>query len=248
MSRDISPDVSTIRLFLTEPHPCSYLKNRSATTAFVDPSLPLTAPVYDRLTDSGFRRSGKYLYIPHCQSCSACQPSRIPVAAFKPNRQQRRCIRDNADLEITLASSVDHDEHFMLYSDYICLRHADGDMYPPTRSQYDDFIASPFAFTRYLEFRYQGKLVACSLVDILDRGISAIYTYYDPKAERRSLGTMAILTAVEESRRRNLPYVYLGYWIADCQKMRYKTRFKPVEILSEGNWQPHSDKNTKSGG
>ncbi|MCV6605077.1 MAG: arginyltransferase, partial [Porticoccaceae bacterium] len=107
MSRDISPDVSTIRLFLTEPHPCSYLKNRSATTAFVDPSLPLNASIYDRLTDSGFRRSGKYLYIPHCQNCSACQPSRIPVAAFKPNRQQRRCRRDNSDLDVFLKSSVD---------------------------------------------------------------------------------------------------------------------------------------------
>ncbi|UTW45804.1 arginyltransferase [bacterium SCSIO 12696] len=248
MSRDISPDVSTIRLFLTEPHPCSYLKNRSATTAFVDPSLPLNAPIYDRLTDSGFRRSGKYLYIPHCQSCSACQPSRIPVAAFKPSRQQRRCLRKNADLQVSLKASVDNNEHFVLYSRYICERHADGDMYPPTRSQYDDFIGSPFEFTRYLEFRKNGQLLACSVVDVLDRGISAIYTYFDPAEDGRSLGTMAILSALDQARQLNLSYVYLGYWIESCAKMRYKTRFKPIDILIDGNWQEYEDKRPKRGG
>ncbi|MCV6604395.1 MAG: GNAT family N-acetyltransferase, partial [Porticoccaceae bacterium] len=130
--------------------------------------------------------------------------------------------------------------------------HSDGDMYPPTRSQYDDFIASPFEFTRYLELRHKGRLIACSLVDVLDHGISAIYTYYDPADTRRSLGTMAILAAIGEARSRNLPYLYLGYWIANCQKMRYKTRFKPIEILNDGNWQPHSehsgDESTKNSG
>ena len=239
MSRDISPDVSTIRLFLTEPHPCSYLENHSATTAFVDPVLPLSAPLYDRLSDSGFRRSGKYLYMPHCQNCNACQPSRIPVSAFVPSRQQRRCSKNNRDLKVSLCDKINGDEHFVLYSNYICRRHADGDMYPPTRDQYDDFIGTPLEFTRFLEFRHNEKLLACSVVDILDRGISAIYTYFDPAETRRSLGVMAILAIIDQARRLQLPYVYLGYWIADCQKMSYKTNFRPVEMLIDGNWQEY---------
>lgn len=240
MSRDISPDLSTIRLFLTEPHQCSYLSDRAATTAFVDPALPISRQMYNRLSESGFRRSGRYLYVPHCQNCSACIPARIPAAAFTPNRQQRRCARDNQDLEIKVLKQVDGDEHFILYSSYICKRHADGDMYPPTRSQYDDFIGSPFEFTRFVEFRLNGRLLGCSVVDILDHSISAIYTYYDPSEERRSLGTMAILAIIDLARRQNLQCVYLGYWIDACSKMRYKTRFQPIELLIDGAWQPYS--------
>lgn len=240
MSRDIAPDLSTIRLFLTEPHQCSYLSDRSATTAFVDPALPVSREMYSHLSNSGFRRSGRYLYTPHCQTCNACVPARIPAAAFTPSRQQRRCEKKNRDLEISVNERVNGDEHFLLYSDYICQRHADGDMYPPTRSQYNDFIGSPFEFTRFMEFRLDEKLLACSLVDILDNSIAAIYTYYDPAEQQRSLGTRAIMAMVELARQRQLPYVYLGYWISACPKMRYKTRFRPVELLIDGSWQPHN--------
>lgn len=237
MTRDVTPDLSHIRLFLTEPHSCSYLKNQLATTAFVDPALPIDSELYNRLSGFGFRRSGKYLYIPRCQSCNACIPARIPVADFTPSRQQRRCLSRNRDVKIHCLTTINRTEHFELYKRYIQQRHSDGDMYPPNRSQYEDFIGGSLEFSRFLEFRLEGKLIASSLIDVLHAGVSAIYTYYDPELDARSLGTYAILSILNYARSEAIPYVYLGYWIKSCRKMQYKTRFQPIELLQDGCWQ-----------
>ncbi|WIO75574.1 arginyltransferase [Porticoccaceae bacterium LTM1] len=240
MTRDVTPDLAKVRLFLTEPHPCSYLRDRSATTAFVDPALPISSDLYARLSEHGFRRSGKFLYIPRCQGCAACIPARIPVAEFIPNRQQRRCLKKNADIKLSVLNRIDGDEHFSIYEQYIHQRHSDGDMYPPNRSQYDDFIGSTAPFTRFLEFRKDGRLLAASVADILDNGLSAIYTYFDPSEDQRSLGAFAILSMINFARQNYIPHVYLGYWIDGCRKMRYKTQYQPVELLVEGAWTPYN--------
>ena len=236
MTRDISPDVQRVRLLLTEPHPCSYLPDQQATTAFVDPQQYVDMRLYSRLSRLGFRRSGKYLYIPRCAKCSACLATRIRVATFNSNRQQRKCLKRNQDLRVGSNRYIDVAEHYPLYQTYIANRHNDGDMFPPTIQQYNDFINSLTEISSINEFRYQGKLVAASVMDRLDDGLSAIYTYFSPGEAKRSLGTFAILTAIEQAKTLGLPFVYLGYWIKNCHKMSYKSRFDSLEVLLGGEW------------
>mgnify|MGYP000959233712 FL=1 len=236
MTRDISPDIGTVKLCLTEPHDCSYLESRRSTTAFVDPSLSIDTDLYSRMTAMGFRRSGPYLYAPMCGQCSACVPARVPVADFILNRNQRRCWAKNADIMIEQVESINLGEHFPLYARYINERHREGDMYPPSRKQFEEFLGNPWESTQFLEFRLAGKLIGCAVVDIINHGLSAIYTYFDPAYTDRSLGNLAILFQIGMAQRLGLDHLYLGYWIADCAKMKYKTNYRPLELYRENNW------------
>ncbi len=236
MTRDISPDLEKLRLYLTEPHPCSYLPDRQATTAFVDPRVVIDVELYNRLSDLGFRRSGRYIYMPRCASCKACIPIRIDAAAFAPDRPQRKCLNRNRDLTVALVDSVDVEEHYPLYERYISARHSEGDMYPPSRAQYQDFIGRPWHSTAFMELRARGRLLGCAVTDWLRNGLSAIYTYFDPDEERRSLGTFAILKQIEAVRAAGKRYVYLGFWIRDSAKMNYKIRYRPAELFVNDTW------------
>ena len=240
MSRDISPDVQTIKLFLTEPHTCSYLKDKKATTAFVDPNVDIDPHLYTELSDMGFRRSGRYIYAPRCDGCRACIPARLLVNEFRPNRQQRRCNKRNKDLSVWVTSKINESEHYPLYARYITKRHADGDMYPPNRAQFKDFISHLWLNSKMIEVRERGELIAAGVVDILDNGLSAIYTYYSTNKEHnyRSLGTFTLLAEIMLAKHMKLPHVYLGYWIKDSPKMAYKSNYQPLEILSKGEWVP----------
>ncbi len=229
-------DISAIKLYATHEHPCSYLKDRAATTIFVDPALILNSHIYSELSDFGFRRSGKHIYRPNCRSCHACIPVRIPVEAFQPTRTQKRCLKRNADLTVTVRKTIKTDEHYSLYANYIQLRHADGDMYPPSREQYDDFLSAEWGVTRYLEFRSKDKLVGVAVSDQLDQGLSAIYTFFDPAESSRSLGVFAVLEQLKLAAQLGLPYVYLGYWIRECAKMRYKTQYRPLQMYINNHW------------
>jgi arginine-tRNA-protein transferase len=228
--------LANVRVFATYPHNCSYLAGEQATTLFVDPSTPIDARIYSQLSYIGFRRSGPHLYRPHCAACNACVPARVPVEAFTPNRGQRRILARNADLEAQVVDSIHSDAHFALYSRYIEQRHRDGDMYPPDREQYDSFLTREWGSTSFVEFRAAGQLLAVAVMDRLENGLSAIYTYYEPAAEKRSLGSYVILWQIERARELSLPAVYLGYWIRNCRKMNYKTRFRPIELLANGHW------------
>lgn len=229
-------DLSTLKLFATHPHPCSYLEGLEATTVFVDPQAPIDAELYTRLSQMGFRRSGAHLYRPQCKSCSACVSCRIPVKTFVPNRSQRRCWNQNNDLSLHLTDSIDTDEHYQLYARYIEVRHADGDMHPPSREQYQNFLTSEWGLTRYLEFRLRGELIALSVCDQLQDGISAVYTFYSPEHEWRSLGKFSVLSQIEKTRQMGLDYVYLGYWIKNCGKMNYKIQYRPLELYLNQRW------------
>lgn len=229
-------DVSSLKLYATHEHPCSYLRNKMATTVFIDPDAEINKKSYSELSDFGFRRSGKHIYRPHCRLCQACVPVRIPVASLRQSRSHKRCLKRNSDAELRIVPTIQTDEHYALYERYIVGRHSDGDMYPPSRDQFHDFLSSEWGTTRYLEWRTDGKLLAVAVTDELEQGLSAIYTFYDPDQDDRSLGTFAILQQTEMARRLNLPYVYLGYWIKECEKMRYKTRFKPLQMYVNNHW------------
>lgn len=229
-------DLSTLRLFATHPHPCSYIEGEQATTVFVDPEAPIDKELYSQLSLLGFRRSGTHLYRPQCAQCQACVSCRIPVQLFKPNRSQKRCVKSNADLTLQLVNSIDTDEHFALYSCYIESRHRDGDMYPPSREQYNAFLTSEWNSTQFIEFRLDGRLVSLAVCDQLNDGLSAVYTFYDPDLEDRSLGKYAVLAQVDLADTMGLAYVYLGYWIKRCDKMNYKTDYRPLELLINRRW------------
>jgi len=236
MTRDITPDLRYLRLFFTRPHRCSYLPEREAITSFVDPSLPINTQLHSQLSRMGFRRSGKFFYAPSCSNCQACIASRIVVKEFEANRSFRRTLRDNADLSQQMVPEIDLEEHYRVFEAYINGRHQDGDMYPATLEQYVEFLGEGTESTCYLEFRCEGELIGCSVVDILDDGLSAIYTYFLPEWSQRSLGTYAVLSQIHLAEAANLPYVYLGYWIEDCRKMSYKQRYHPLELFVGNRW------------
>lgn len=229
-------DLSTIRLFATHPHQCSYLDGENATTVFVDPNQGMDGKLYHQLSELGFRRSGGHVYRPQCADCQACVPTRIPVSLFEPNRQQKRCWKRNRDLTVLSLDSIDTEEHYELYARYISERHSDGDMYPATREQFQSFLTSEWGITRYLEMRLDGRLAGVVVCDQMEGALSAVYTYFDPDLHRRSLGTYAILLQVEHAREQMLDYVYLGYWIQASPKMNYKSQFRPLELLIGRRW------------
>lgn len=230
-------DLSNLKLFATHPHPCSYLDDRESTTIFIDPAAQVDATLYSQLSELGFRRSGRHIYRPRCSSCQACIPIRIPVDYFHSSRNQLRCTTKNADLTTHIINNIDTDEHYELYQKYISLRHSDGDMYPPSRTQYTDFLSSEWGVTRFIEFRNgQNQLLAIAVTDKLIDGLSAIYTFFDPEEQKRSLGVFSILCQIKLARESNLQFLYLGYWIKQCQKMSYKIDYQPCQLLLNGNW------------
>ncbi len=229
-------DLSAVKFFVTPLHKCSYLPRQDAITLFADPKVDLDRGLYSDLSELGFRRSGNYLYRPHCKQCSACIPVRIPVDEFKPSRKQRRVLRKNADLTIKKLPAVYNEEHYQLYAKYISQKHSDGDMYPPSPDQYESFLLSEWGNTFFYEFRHQDKLLAVAVCDIMINGLSAVYTFYDPEETRRSLGIMGVLWQIQEARAMGLKAVYLGYWIKECQKMSYKTEYRPIEMFINNSW------------
>lgn len=229
-------DLSTLKLFATQPHPCSYIDGEQAITVFVDPEARIDANLYSQLSRLGFRRSGGHLYRPQCNNCQACMSCRIPVNLFKADRSQRRCWQKNQDIQINIVERIDTHEHYTLYARYIESRHQDGDMYPPSEAQYNAFLTSEWGATRYLEFRLEGELIGVSVCDYLDDGLSAVYTFYNADLRERSLGKFAILAQIYRAREMGLNYVYLGYWIKQCEKMNYKTDYRPLELLVSRRW------------
>ncbi|MGH1485930.1 MAG: arginyltransferase [Cellvibrionaceae bacterium] len=229
-------ELESLQFFQTQPHKCSYLDDQTAATVFLNPKQSIDKALYSQLSEYGFRRSGQHIYKPLCADCNACVPMRIPVQLFEPNRQQRRTLKRNQDLTVEVVSSIDTEEHYKLYERYIAERHSDGDMFPPSQEQFRNFLTNEWQTTRYYEFRDQGRLIATSVADVMDNGISAVYTYFAPEEKRRSLGSFVILYLIEQSKKYHLPSVYLGYWIKTSTKMQYKSAYRPLEIQNGEQW------------
>jgi len=231
----VSP-ISQLGFYATPAHACNYLPGRQAVTLFADPLFPKDSILYTTLSGYGFRRSGEHLYRPRCPGCSACIPVRIPAAEFRPNRGQRRVLARNREVRVTRRDACFVDEHFDLYQRYVNSRHAGGGMDQPTQQAYLDFLTSSWAQTSFYEFREHGRLIAVAAADHMERALSAVYTFFEPGAEQRSLGTFAILWQIEECRLRDWRWLYLGYWIRNSRKMHYKGNFRPFEYYSNGRW------------
>lgn len=229
-------ELSEKQFYLTPSHPCSYLNDRSARTLFLDPREAVSQELYSTLSSAGFRRSGSHLYRPHCEGCQACVPVRVPVAQFQLTRRFRRVQKRNADLRVGLEAPVCSATAFDLYSRYIEGRHWNGDMYPPSEDQFRSFLLSSWSRTHFLTLHDHSNLIGVAVTDTMGDGLSAIYTFFDPAMADRSLGVFAVLNQIRQCHDLGLPYLYMGYWIRDCAKMRYKTDFRPVELLINNRW------------
>lgn len=228
--------ISTLTFYATMPHPCSYLEKQIAATLLADPQTVINTTLYSDLINYGFRRSGERVYRPRCEKCQACIPVRVPVADFQPNRIQRRIWRRNQDIEVQRVAPLRSSEHFELYQNYLAQRHAGGGMDSPDPDNYLEFLASPHIDTDFYEFRLHGQLLAVAVADHLQQGLSAVYTFFDPRHTQRSLGVYAVLWQIEHARQLGLPWLYLGYWIKESPKMNYKEQYQPLEMYQRGRW------------
>lgn len=231
-----------LRFFLTAPTPCPYLPGREERKVFAHLPLSDGPTVNDSLTQVGFRRSQNIAYRPACETCRACQSARAPAADYVFSRSERRTLARNADLERHLVEAEATLEQFELLRRYLLTRHADGGMAEMTWPDYVAMVEDTAVRTHLIEYRLRpqdrgpGDLIACVLVDVLADGLSLVYSFYDPAMVKRSLGSFIILDHLLQAQLNGLPYVYLGYWVPGSEKMAYKARFSPLEILKPGGW------------
>ena len=229
--------LNELQYYITPPHNCSYLDNKSARMVFLDPAQRIDVVTLSELSRLGFRRSGDFVYRPECHLCRQCLSCRVPVDIFQMNSQQKKAWKRNQDLSIKITRTQDASSlHYDLYARYINQRHCDGDMYPPNEDQFEKFLMHTCTESFFLELWHGERLVSVSTCDPLDDGISAVYTFFDPDENRRSLGVFAILKQIEYAKAQGLNYVYLGYWVPHSGKMNYKSQYVPLELLIDGQW------------
>jgi arginyl-tRNA--protein-N-Asp/Glu arginylyltransferase len=225
-----------IQFYATTPYSCGYLAGKLAQSLIAAPHHLIDASTYSGLIQLGFRRSGKFAYRPHCENCNACVPVRIPVAEFIAKRSQRRAKKQHQDLHASIIPLTYSEEHFQLYLAYQLARHPDNSNEQDTVEQYRNFLVQSNVETLLIEFRLEGVLKMVSVVDIVRDGISAVYTFYDASDKSASYGTYNILWLIEWAQQLKVEFLYLGYWIAESQKMAYKKNFTPQEGLIDGEW------------
>lgn len=225
-----------IKLGLTELFECGYIPSQQEQLLVVLDRKVMNGANYQSLLSLGFRRSGGDIYRPHCPNCQACKSLRVDCTAFTPSKSQKRIAKKNADLTYEVSTQLT-DEHFELYSRYIEARHQGGSMYPPSWPQLTNFATSDWLDVLFIEARLGEQLVAVAVTDMLDTSLSALYTFFEPTMEARSLGTACIMQQITLCQQTNRPYLYLGYQVDECPAMAYKSRFQPCEVFLEGKWQ-----------
>ncbi len=229
---------SPIKLFLSTEHDCSYLADHQAQSLFIDPEQEMTQALYGQFIQQGFRRSGHHVYRPNCKDCQKCISVRLNVEQFILSRSQKRCKNKNKQVTVQPQASEYNETHYQMYANYVQSRHVGGGMDEPDSDNYLEFLRSKWCHTVFFEYKEEERLIAVAATDIVSNAFSAVYTFFDPDHElqKRSLGVNSIIWQAEEAQRRGLKWLYLGYWIKECQKMKYKDHYQPLEYYYKNTW------------
>lgn len=240
MTSPADSGLQKIQFYVTAPYTCGYLPNQLAQSLIATPQHLVDGHQYSGLIQQGFRRSGKFAYRPHCEHCNACTPVRLPVESFSATRSQKRAFKQHRDLDVSVSNLSFDEAHFALYKAYQIARH-EGKEEEETAEQYRNFLVQSNVDSLFITFTLNDALKMVSVVDIVEDGVSAVYTFYESNDTKASYGTYSIMWLIEWCKQLNLPYLYLGYWIKNSQKMAYKENFTPQEALIDGEWQniPH---------
>lgn len=229
-----------IQFYKTSSYSCGYIQNREAQSIVATPYNYVNNETYNNLIKKGFRRSGQYVYKPNCNGCSACTPIRICAESFFLSKNQKRVYKKMSSLSFKILPLKFNKDHYDLYVEYQNNRHRLQDGSDTDEDDYNDFLIKSNVNSKIIEFRFEGKLKIVTIVDFFDDGISAVYTFFDTNNKRKSYGTYSIIWLLEHCKNEKLKYLYLGYWIDECSKMKYKTNFMPYELLINNSWQEAS--------
>jgi arginine-tRNA-protein transferase len=226
--------------FLTPAGPCGYLPEETWQLEYqVIPGL--TAEQYEQRMAAGWRHFGWSVFRPQCPACQKCQPIRVVVNAFRPNRSQRRVRRLN---EGVMRLEIDRPRvtrrKLALYDKFHAFQ-SEAKGWPVHKPRDPEayrqsFVDSPFPIQEWCYY-LDGELIGVGYVDALPASWSAIYFFYDPECRDRSLGIWNVLCIIEHARQQGIPHVYLGYYVAGCGSMEYKAGFVPNEVRDpDGTW------------
>lgn len=230
------------QFYVTAPQPCPYLDGRMERKLFTSLQGDNAAELHDSLSKQGFRRSQNVLYRPTCSDCRACLSARVRVDDFRPSKSQKRVLKKNGYLKRAATSPWATEAQYELFREYLETRHADGGMADMDVFEFAAMIEETPIRTRVIEYYAPAKdgkpreLVATCLTDLLDDGISMVYSFYKPELVKDSLGTYVILDHIQIAKDAGLPYVYLGYWVPGSKKMGYKARFSALEVYRNSAW------------
>ena len=237
MSLPNEKGLNAIQFYVTTKYSCGYIKNKSAQSLVAAPHKKIDDVAYNNLIKEGFRRSGQYVYKPRCENCQACIPIRLTAKNFTISRSQKRVKNSHSHIQVKILPLKFYEEHFQLYSEYQNNRHEANNQVKENITDYNDFLIKSNVESRLIEFKIDNKLVMVTIIDVMEEGISAVYTFYDCNYNKYSFGTYSILWLLDYCLINKIPHLYLGYWIAQSSKMKYKINFKPYELMIDNSWQ-----------